>query len=183
MSTRSTGAKPMAEVPAPKGGPPDLGSFVRLSAALSGYDAASLWATGCVGIYRRQLAAVAGPALLRRLLEEGDAVAEVSGGPDCPAGAALMRRSILADPDLGPLARSLIQLWYLGQWTPMPPDWVTRNGFHDEDSARILSVRAYREGLVWNAIGAHPMGAKPQGFGAWATEPPRLSAGALEDEI
>lgn len=159
----------MAEIPQ---------GFIDLSAALTGYDGASLWATGCAPAYFSQVAAVAGAGLLARLMDEAEAVAALlqRDGPDCEAAAGLIRRDILADPDLGPLARSLIQLWYLGQWTPMPPDWVARNGARREDTARILSARAYREGLVWDAIGAHPMGAKPQGFGAWATEPARETA-------
>ncbi len=143
--------------------------FVALSAALTGYDSAALWATGCLPEYRRQVAAVAGPALMARLDGAGMDLATLPPGP-ARDGAA--REMVLADPDLGALARSLIQLWYLGQWTPMPADWVERNGARREDVARILSPRAYREGLVWDAIGAHPMGAKQQGFGAWAEEPP-----------
>ena len=142
--------------------------FTALSAALTGHDEAALWATGCLPEYRRQLASVAGPALLSRLEAAG---LDLAALPEGPAREALMRDAVLADPDLGPLARSLIQLWYLGQWTPMPADWVERNGAKREDVARILSPRAYREGLVWNVIDAHPMGAKQQGFGAWAEEP------------
>lgn len=143
--------------------------FAALSAALTGYDGAALWATGCLPDYRRQLGAVAGPALMTRLEAAGRDLAAL---PEGAPREALMRDAVLADPDLGPLARSLVQLWYLGQWTPMPPDWVERNGARREDVARILSPRSYREGLVWDAIGAHPMGAKQQGFGAWADEPP-----------
>lgn len=143
--------------------------FAMLSALLTGYDAAALRATGCLPEYRRQVEAVAGPGLATRLEAAGR---DLAARPDGPARDEQVRASILADPDLGPLARSLIQLWYLGQWMPTPPDWVARNGARREDVAHILSPRAYREGLVWDAIGAHPLGAKPQGFGAWAQEPP-----------
>lgn len=144
--------------------------FLALGAALTGYDRAALWATGCVSLYRGQLDAVAGPALGPRLEEIGGILAAL---PDGPARDDLIRDELLSDADLGPLARSLIQLWYLGQWTPMPADWVARNGARPADTARILSRGSYVEGLVWDAIGAHPMGAKPQGFGAWAEEPPQ----------
>ncbi|MEX2518360.1 MAG: hypothetical protein WD969_03395 [Paracoccaceae bacterium] len=151
----------------------EMDGFLALSVALTGYNRAALWATGCAPAYRRQLAEVAGPALLERLEAAGfsHAATPARGPAD-----ALLRQTVLADPDLGPPARSLIQLWYLGQWTPMPADWVRRNGAKLADTARIISTRAYREGLVWDAIGAHPMGAKPQGFGAWAEEPPVESA-------
>jgi len=144
-------------------------AFTLLSAMLTGYDGAALAATGCLQGYRRQLEAVAGPALAARMAEAGAALAATT---DDAAREAQARETILADPDLGPLARSLIQLWYLGQWVPMTADWVSRNGAGREDVARILSPLSYREGLVWDAIGAHPLGAKPQGFGAWAQEPP-----------
>ncbi|QIE56309.1 hypothetical protein G5B40_13055 [Pikeienuella piscinae] len=147
----------------------DAEGFLGLSVALTGYDRASLWSTGCVPAYRKQLDAVAGPALADRLDHIGGMLGALPPGP---AVDALIREEVLSDADLGPLARSLIQLWYLGQWTPMPQDWIDRNGAKREDTARIVSTRAYREGLVWDAIGAHPMGAKPQGFGAWAEEPP-----------
>lgn len=147
----------------------DDDGFETVSAILTGYDGAALRATGCLPEYRRQVAAVAGPALAAQMVAAGHALAKL---PDGPARDARARVDVFADPDLGPLARSLIQLWYLGQWVPMPPDWVARNGAQREDVAHILSPRAYREGLVWDAIGAHPLGAKPQGFGAWAQEPP-----------
>lgn len=67
----------------------------------------------------------------------------------------LVRQRIFDDATLGPLARNLIQLWYLGQW-----------GFP------VISAQAYQEGLVWKAIGAHPQGAKQQGFGTWSSPPP-----------
>ena len=74
------------------------------------------------------------------------------------------------------MTRALIQLWYLGQWVPLPEDWRNRFGASRFDVAKIISTRAYKEGLVWDAIGAHPMGAKQQGFGAWAQEPPKRGA-------
>lgn len=74
---------------------------------------------------------------------------------------AYLETQIMQSDRLGPLARSIIKLWYLGQW---------------EDPARIkevqiLSAQSYQQGLVWNAIHAHPQGAKQQGFGAWAEAP------------
>jgi hypothetical protein len=84
---------------------------------------------------------------------------------------AQLERLVLADPDLGPVARSLIILWYLGQWNPLPGDWRNRHGASPLDAARVVSADAYSSGLVWTAIGAHPMGADPGGYGSWATPP------------
>ncbi|MEM7545848.1 MAG: hypothetical protein AAF367_09960 [Pseudomonadota bacterium] len=151
--------------------------FLKLSALLTGYNGASLASTGCADEYFRQLAAVAGD-LTAPLLEWGVRIETIRH--DDPAEAQrLAREHILSDADLGPLARALMKLWYLGQWEPMPPDWVARNGLSDQDTARILSTRSYQEGLVWDAMGAHPMGAKQQGFGAWALTPPAPRTGPL----
>jgi hypothetical protein len=62
-----------------------------------------------------------------------------------------------------PLDAAVVELWYLGLWRGL---MGTEN--------RVVSARAYREGLVWDAIGAHPMGAKQQGFAAWAAPPPPM---------
>ena len=40
--------------------------------------------------------------------------------------------------------------------------------------AQVASAAAFREGLVWPAIGAHPIGAKPPGFGSWASRRPAV---------
>lgn len=152
--------------------------FLKLSALLTGYDGASLSSTGCADEYLRQLCAVAGADLCGQLLDIG-AELDALRRDDPDAAQRRARTEIMSDADLGPLARSLIKLWYLGQWEPMPIAWVTRNGMSPEDRARILSTRSYQEGLAWDAMGAHPMGAKQQGFGAWALSPPAPRTGPL----
>jgi hypothetical protein len=149
-----------------------LVQFVAISAVLTGYDRAELQATGCTEDYWHQFREVTPEPILAEFL---------SPGPSLEAGMAsereeverVVRRDYLSSSKLGPLARALIQLWYLGQWIPLPQEWRRAYGASRFDVSRIISTRAYKEGLVWDAIGAHPMGAKQQGFGAWATEPPR----------
>jgi hypothetical protein len=53
----------------------------------------------------------------------------------------------------------------------MPRRWRDRHGASPADTAGVPSAGAFREGLVWPAIGAHPTGAKAPGFGSWATPP------------
>ena len=65
----------------------------------------------------------------------------------------------------------MIVLWYLGQWDQMPRHWRDRHGASPADTAGVPSAAAFRAGLVWRAIGAHPTGANPPGFGSWATPP------------
>ena len=129
-----------------------LERFVALSAALTGFRAVDLHGTGQARAHYDLLVSVAGEDLTARLLASDAADA-------------------LTDPDLGPLARNLIVLWYLGQWDQLPRGWRERNGASPADTARVASAAAYRAGLVWPAIGTHPTSAKPPGFGSWATRP------------
>lgn len=129
-----------------------LERFVALSAELTGFREVDIWGTGQAKRHFDLVLEVAGDDLVARLLDSH-------------------ARHALADPDLGPLARNLIVLWYLGQWDQMPRRWRDRHGASPADTAGVPSAAAFREGLVWTAIGAHPTGAKPPGFGSWATPP------------
>ncbi|MES2570213.1 MAG: hypothetical protein V4710_09195, partial [Verrucomicrobiota bacterium] len=82
-----------------------------------------------------------------------------------------MRGAILSDEKLGPIARNLIKLWYIGTWYQLPAAWRERHGMIAEDRTFIPSPSSYVEGLLWPAIGAHPPGAKAPGYGSWTTAP------------
>ena len=136
--------------------------FMRLSVVLTGYDKATLYGTGCADDFWRQLRRVMPEDFLRVFCSV------VSGIENDPEGV----RSFLSSMDWGPVMRNVIRLWYLGIWHPMPEVWRRRYGTSPFDVTKLISARAYKEGLVWDAMGAHPMGAKQQGFGAWAAKPP-----------
>ena len=70
----------------------------------------------------------------------------------------------------GAMIRSLIQMWYLGSWYPLPKEWHKRYG-GSEISEYVVSASAYKTGLIWKTIGTHAPGTNPSGFGVWATEP------------
>jgi hypothetical protein len=129
-----------------------LERFVALSAALTGFRDVDIHGTGQARAYLDLVLSVAGDDLTARLLDATP-------------------QEALADPDLGPLARNLIVLWYLGQWDQMPRGWRDRHGAAPADVARVASAAAFRAGLVWPAIGTHPSSAKAPGFGSWATPP------------
>ncbi len=78
---------------------------------------------------------------------------------------------ILNSDRYGPVARNIIRLWYLGAWQQLPREWRNLYGATSFDTDHIVSAKSYQESLVWIAGGAHPMGAKQQGFGAWAKKP------------
>jgi hypothetical protein len=132
--------------------------FMTLSATLTGHAEASLHATGCAQDYWRQLCRVLPHDMVQAIpsVDQGDSDI----------------RMLLSTDDWGPVARNVMQLWYLGIWHPLPERWRRRYGSSPHDVEQVISARAYKEALVWNAIGAHPMGAKQQGFGAWANPPP-----------
>lgn len=136
--------------------------FMTLSAVLTGYDKATLHGTGCAEDFWRQLHRV----LPKEFLQGTHLV--VAGIEKDPQSI----RSFLSSMDWGPVMRNMIRLWYLGIWHPMPEVWRRRYGTSPFDVIKVISARAYKEALVWDAMGAHPMGAKQQGFGAWAAPPP-----------
>ena len=82
------------------------------------------------------------------------------------------------------VARTLIQLWYNGTWSPLSVGWYTANAARIPNppdlanlgSTYVVSAQSYIESLVWTAANTHPMGAKQPGFGTWA-EPPKKGAG------
>ena len=146
-------------------------SFAALSAELTGFGVAELWGTGQVEPYLAEVLATVGDDVVAHLLREGD---EALDSTD-PRQA--LQERVLDDARLGPVARNVIVLWYLGQWDPLPQAWRNRYGASPLDVARVVSPAAYRSGLVWSAIGAHPMGAEGPGYGSWATAPPLLTDG------
>ncbi|GLY29229.1 hypothetical protein [Kineosporia sp. NBRC 101731] len=139
-------------------------AFLDLSVSLTGFSHFQLLGTGMAEVYRSTLEQVLPADVLLRVLR---AAAENQPPPQ-----------ILADPDLGPVARNLVLLWYCGTWTPLPDDWRERHGTCAFDTHRVISAEAYRSGLQWVAAGAHPAGAYQQGFGAWALPPDVLAPGA-----
>jgi len=52
------------------------------------------------------------------------------------------------------LAKSIIILWYTGNW-----------------GDNVVSAASYIQGLMWDVAHSHPPGAKQPGFGSWANLP------------
>jgi hypothetical protein len=138
-------------------------SFIALSAALTGFSPVTLHGTGMTNAYLNKLESIVPPTLLERLFET------FGNGPDNYANDSL--KPILDDPDLGPVARGVAMLWYCGAWTELPDAWRARNGVAAGDTTGVVSGAAYQAGLQWTVVGAHPAGARQQGFGAWSAEP------------
>jgi hypothetical protein len=151
-----------------RGQPPsEDATFYRLSTELTGYDEVALRGTGCGETYLHTLRSILPAGLTEALLEAFRRVLA-----DYPHDIELgLRVEILGDPRLGPVARNLVRLWYAGTWYMLPDAWRAAYGASPEDVDHVVSAETYREGLVWEAIGAHPQGAKQQGYGTWGFPP------------
>jgi hypothetical protein len=128
---------------------------------LTGFREVDLWGTGQAERYLEEVIGTVGDAMVARLLVTGDEALHTDR----------LQALVMDDADLGPVARNVIALWYLGQWNALPNEWRNRNGASPRDVPRVISADAYAAGLVWRAAGAHPMGANPPGYGSWANRP------------
>lgn len=137
--------------------PPDLlDGFYSLSVTLTGFSDVELRGTGVGDAYLAWLS-LEYAAELDELMQAWSAILR-DDPPDRREAA--LKTAILGDPALGPFARAVLGLWYTATWTPPK-----------SDSPHVFGD-AYPEGLMWHAaVGAHPGGAKPTGFGTWAFAP------------
>jgi len=154
--------------------------FLAMSAVLTGYGRVQLTGTGLTAAYLRAVDASLPGGVLDDLLgafaRPRARAGKRAAGDDRELGGV---PAILDDPRLGPVARNVILLWYCGTWTALPDDWHAAYGASRADTTRVVSPQAYQGALQWAAAGAHPAGARPQGFGAWSAPPePAPSAGA-----
>lgn len=146
-----------------------INEFLTFSAELTAFTVFELRGTGQAEAYFDTLEAIVGRELLRELL---DAYAAL-GSAASPERKERLRRAIFGDEKLGPVARNIIKLWYVGIWYQLPRAWAEAHGAREKDVTFMVSAAAYTEGLLWPAIGAHPPGAKAPGYGSWAL-PPRI---------
>ena len=158
---------------------PMVGRFVKLSTMLTAFSAFDLYGTGEVAEYYGVLSEIVGAPLLVALFDAADDALAASIDPKVIR--AELRARVFSDPTLGPVARNIIKMWYIGNWYELPPEWREANGTHLSDYTRVVSAAAYVEGLLWPAIGANPSGAKAPGYASWQNAPtiPRPPANAI----
>jgi hypothetical protein len=146
-----------------------LQQFLDLSAEITCFTRFELQGTGQLQPYFDTTRKAAGPVLDDLL----DAYADLQ--PDAGQSAAernaALRKRIFGDEKLGPVARAIIKLWYVGIWYELPRAWTEAYGARRDNTSFMVSPASYAEGLLWVAIGAHPPGAKAPGYGSWAGEP------------
>jgi hypothetical protein len=146
-----------------------LEQFLAFSSEVSGFSVFDLKGTGQARSFLDAVTEVVGPELLDELL---DAYAHI--GAEGAGRESQLRKVVFSDEKLGPVARNVIKLWYVGIWYALPSEWSDAFGALENDVTFTVSADAYTEGLLWPAIGANPPGAKGPGFASWVG-PPRLA--------
>lgn len=144
--------------------------FLGLSATLTGYSRFRLLGTGQVEPYLSTLRTAVGEDVLGRLLTAFAEVEREAAG-DPVAHDRELRARVLSDELLGPVARHLIKMWFVGTWYELPQEWRDRFATREQLPTHVVSPASYTEGLLWPTIGANPPGAKGQGFGSWVGPP------------
>lgn len=139
-------------------GDSQLDPFYLFSSELTGFDRFDLDATGQGEAYLKCVRANADADMLESLFQVW-AIIEAEVPPEKRAAAIAKR--IMAVDGLREVAQGILMLWYTGSW------YEVATG-----ASSTLSGNAYVEGLMWKAIGSHPMAAKPQGYAAWTLPPP-----------
>ncbi len=149
-----------------------LERFLAFSAEVTAFSTFDLQGTGQTESYLSSVTDVVGEEVLGELLDVYRRATDESAG-DPAVRATLLYRDIFSSEQLGPIARSIIKLWYVGVWYELPPEWTENFGALENNVTFVVSPSAYTEGLLWRAIGANPPGAKAPGYGSWAA-PPRI---------
>jgi hypothetical protein len=151
----------------------DLTNFVGLSAVLTGFTTDQLFppiSPDPVAVeYLNMLKAKVAAPLVNQILTTFQNIA-AQNPPDIKQE---VQQQILDDPQMGPVARNIIRMWYLSIWYDLnQPQPIT--GF---SSGTVVSMNAYTKGLAWDAAQAHPMGYSEMHYGYWAAPPVDDSSG------
>lgn len=155
--------------------------FMAFSVEVTAFTRFELNGTGQGGAFMATVVRVVGYEVLEQLLDIFDVIARETANQSASVRYDMLRRRLFGDEKLGPVARNIVKLWFSGNWYQLPGYWSERFGPAPRDVTFTVSPDAYVEGLMWTTIGAHPAGAKAQGYGSWAN-PPRIPgfAGAVD---
>jgi len=150
-----------------------LEQFIGFSSEITGFTAFDLRGTGLAEPFLATVGDIIGDELLDELLRR---YATVLGAADGDAARLQnqLRRDIFSDEKLGPIARNIVKLWYVGIWYELPREWMETFGALERNDTFMVSAQAYTESLLWAAIDANPPGAKGPGYGSW-TGPPQIA--------
>jgi hypothetical protein len=153
-----------------------LERFLAFSADVTAFTRFELRGTGQAQEYLDTVVRIVGATIIDRLLDL-HASAVAAAASDQVRREDLLRREVLSDPQVGPVARNIVKMWFVGIWYELPREWTEAFGARPGNVTFVVSGTAYTEGLLWPAIGANPPGAKAPGYGSWAF-PPHIPAPA-----
>jgi hypothetical protein len=149
-----------------------LQAFVAFSAAVTGFTEVDLQGTGQAEEYRSTVEGAVSAEILAELLETWARISAEAQGEGSQLDN-LLRRDVFSDPKLGPVARNIVKMWYVGIWYELSPAWINAFGALAQNRTFMVSASAYVSGMLWPTIGGNPPGARGPGFASW-TGPPRL---------
>ena len=150
-----------------------MDAFLTLSSTVTAYSRFRLVGTGQAEAYLETVVRVAGEGLVDELLAASERVHQAAAGDEAEL-LRLLRAEVLSDARLGPVARGIVTMWFVGTWYQLPQDWRDAVGATGEpEGTFVVHPVAYTEGLLWDTIGANPPGAKGPGYATW-TGPPRI---------
>ncbi|MEE4378199.1 MAG: hypothetical protein V2J55_11920 [Candidatus Competibacteraceae bacterium] len=144
--------------------------FLGLSAALTGFSSFNLQGTGQASLYYSTLIDIVGEGTFFELLDTFHGLENKTKGDEAVL-AECLRQDIFSSDRLGPIARNIIKLWYVGTWYQLPAAWRDTFGVHEKDITVVVSPIAFTEGLLWPTLGVNPPAAKAQGYGSWSHKP------------
>jgi hypothetical protein len=147
-----------------------LRRFLSFSSAVTAFRVFDLQGTGQAESYLSCVIRVVGEQALTELLDAYEQTM-LRAGASAQARTRELETEVFGSEKLGPVARNIIKLWYVGTWYELPPEWTGTFGAREHDGTFTASAAAYPEGLLWRAIGANPPGARAPGYGAWAHPP------------
>jgi hypothetical protein len=148
-----------------------LDQFVNLSAALTGYPAATLMpAFDTQRVAEALFAELNLPSnnIPADKLNELTQVWNSISATLPPGLEAAVLEKIIKNPDITRLAQNIIYLWFFGIWYDLTKN---PNSFDSPNIDHVVSPTTYINGLVWGELGAHPMGYSVGEFGYWANVP------------
>jgi len=148
-----------------------LDAFVALSVVLTGFprsEIGDLDPDQLAGVYHDFVRKQDG-GLLDRVLEAFAQAQADSGGDPARLVAAVGER-IVNDAELGPLAKNITRLWYLGRWPTRQPDGSMQDDFVSDP--RLGTPDApYIRALAWKAMDAKAIGYSEFTDQYWARPP------------
>ena len=126
--------------------------FMSISSATTGFEVSELQSTGMGQSYYRHILNSIEEASFILFLNISGEILESSFSENQMNNA--ISEQLGAHAGMKELLDKVITLWYLGTW----------------DGTYVSDI-AYTQGLVWQAMSAHPPGAKQPGFKSWNVKP------------